>query len=394
MSSGMPEAPESFSLSTVGDIAEIAPADWDACAGTANPFVRHAFLRALERSGSAVGERGWLPRHATLTDGAGRIVAVAPMYLKSHSFGEYVFDWAWADAYERAGGRYYPKLQAAVPFTPVTGPRLMVRGDLDSPTAESARRALAEGLIGVARRHGVSSLHVTFPDDHAWRVLGESGYRLRAGIQFHLANPGYASFDDFLAGLASRKRKQIKRERREVAEHGLTLRRLTGGDIESRHWDAFYAFYCRTADKRWGMPYLERAFFHELGEVMPERVLLVLAEDPRGRPVAGALNLIGDDALFGRNWGAAAEYDFLHFEACYYQAVEFAIERGLARVEAGAQGEHKLQRGYLPATTYSAHWIADPGLAEPVGDFLDRERRAVAEQIDLLMRHSPYRRAG
>jgi hypothetical protein len=390
----MPDTPDSHSLRVVSDITAIAPGDWDRCAGTANPFVRHAFLRALETSGSAVGETGWLPQHAVLQDTRGTVLAVAPLYLKSHSFGEYVFDWAWADAYERAGGRYYPKLQAAVPFTPVTGPRLLVRGDLDPDAQAAARTALAQGLIRIAERHGVSSLHVTFPEAREWDVLGRCGYLQRTGLQFRLDNPGYEDFADFLAALASRKRKQIRRERREVAEQGIRVHRLVGPDIAARHWDAFYAFYCATADKRWGVPYLAREFFHEIGEAMGERVLLVLAEDAQGRPVAGALNLIGDDTLYGRNWGAAEDHAFLHFEACYYQAIEFAIERGLSRVEAGAQGEHKLQRGYLPVTTYSAHWIADPGLADPVADFVQRERRAVAEHIAELSAHSPYKQHG
>ena len=380
-----------FTIHVIDDIQRVPGASWDACAGTDHPFTCHAFLRALERSGSAVGARGWLPQHLLLYDGGAAPIAVAPLYLKSHSFGEYVFDWGWADAYERAGGRYYPKLQCSVPFTPVTGPRLMVRPDMSTDAREAARDALAQGLIDVGRRHGISSIHVTFPRRDEWQRLGRHGFLHREGIQFHLTNPGYASFDDFLAQLTSRKRKQIKRERREVGERGITLRRLTGREIEPHHWEAFYRFYCNTADKRWGVPYLEAEFFYEIGETMPEQILLVIAEDPQGRPVAGALNLIGHDALYGRNWGSDAEFKFLHFEACYYQAIDFAIERGLSRVEAGAQGEHKIQRGYLPVTTCSAHWIADPGLADPVADFLRRERAAVAHQIAGLAESSPYK---
>jgi hypothetical protein len=387
----MSDARPALTITTCDDITEVASAAWDTCAGYGDPFVRHAFLRALERSGSAAGARGWLPQHLLLHDPALGLIGAAPLYLKTHSFGEYVFDWAWADAYERAGGRYYPKLQCAVPFTPVTGPRLLLRADLAGPRRAEAADLLAQGLIEVARRHGVSSVHVTFPTQATWAHLGAQGFMQRKGLQFHFTNPGDRDFDDFLGRLVSRKRKQIKRERREVAESGIVLRRLTGTDIQPRHWDAFYDFYCNTADKRWGVPYLEPSFFHEIGETMAERILLVMAETARGEPVAGALNLIGADALYGRNWGCAEDYKFLHFEACYYQAIEFAIEQGLSRVEAGAQGEHKLQRGYLPHPTYSAHWIADPGLAQPVADFLDRERRAVESQIAALAEHSPFR---
>jgi len=387
----MPDRAESSTVTVVSDIAEVDARDWDACAGEDNPFVRHAFLRALEGSGSAVAERGWLPQHLVLRDATGTVQGVAPLYLKSHSFGEYVFDWGWADAYERAGGRYYPKLQCAVPFTPVTGPRLLIRAAPGTEAHEQAAEALCAALIEVARRRGVSSLHVTFPTHGEWTRLGEHGFLRRLGLQFHFDNPGYADFEDFLAALASRKRKQIRRERREVAESGIVLRRLTGSDIRPRHWDAFHQFYLATADKRWGMPYLTEAFFHEIGETMAERILLVMAEDGGGHPVAGALNLIGGEALHGRNWGCAADHRFLHFEACYYQAIEFAIKRGLRRVEAGAQGEHKIQRGYLPVETYSAHWIADPALEDAVADFLARERRAVRGEIEALTTYSPYR---
>ena len=389
----MPDGADATRIEVVSEIAEVDAAQWDACAGDDDPFVSHAFLDALEQSGSAVGDRGWLPQHLVARNPDGRVVGAAPLYLKSHSYGEYVFDWGWADAYERAGGRYYPKLQCAVPFTPVTGPRLLVNAGLPADSRESVAEALVAGLQEVARRHGVSSLHVTFTTRPARDRLSTAGFLPRMGLQYHLHNPGYASFEDFLAALQSRKRKQIRRERREVAESGLWLRRLTGSDLETRHWDAFYAFYLRTADKRWGFPYLTEEFFHEIGRRMPERVLLVMAEEADGTPVAGALNLIGRHALYGRNWGAIEEYDFLHFEACYYQAIEFAIEQGLSRVEAGAQGEHKIQRGYLPVATHSAHWIADPALEQAVSDFLQRERRAVERQIEGLSQHSPYKNA-
>jgi hypothetical protein len=387
----MPDGSQATRIEVVSKIAEVDSADWDACAGGEDPFVSHAFLNALEVSGSAVGDRGWLPQHLVARNADGRVVGAVPLYLKSHSYGEYVFDWGWADAYERAGGRYYPKLQCAVPFTPVTGPRLLVNADLPADAREQVADSLVAGLEEVARRHAVSSLHVTFPTRPERDRLAGADFLPRQGLQYHLHNPGYQSFDDFLAALQSRKRKQIKRERREVAESGLRLRRLTGSDLKTRHWDAFYAFYLRTADKRWGFPYLTEAFFHEIGRRMPERILLVMAEEADGTPVAGALNLIGRHALYGRNWGAIEDYDFLHFEACYYQAIEFAIETGLSRVEAGAQGEHKIQRGYLPVATHSAHWIADPALEQAVSDFLQRERRAVDRQIAGLSQHSPYK---
>jgi len=348
-------------------------------------FVRR--LHALEASGSVGAEAGWQPQHLVVPDAQGGLRGAVPLYLKSHSYGEYVFDWGWAEAYERAGGRYYPKLQSSIPFTPVTGPRLMVRPDADAATIRSA---LIAGLLELARRYGVSSLHVTFPPHGEWEQLGAAGFLQRTGLQYHWENRGYGSFDDFLAALSSRKRKTIRKERRRVAESGLTLRALTGGDLAPRHWDAFYRFYLATSDRKWGRPYLNRDFFRRLGETMAEQVVLILAED-RGRPVAGALNLRGDEALYGRNWGALGDYRFLHFEACYYRAIDFAIAEGLARVEAGAQGEHKVQRGYLPVETYSAHWIADTGFREAVAGFLRRERLQVAHEIDALSGYGPFR---
>jgi predicted N-acyltransferase len=387
----MPESADTTVLEVVSDITQVSAEAWNACAGADDPFVRHAFLKALETSGSAVAKRGWLPQHLILRADDGGLLGAVPLYLKGHSYGEYVFDWAWADAYERAGGAYYPKLQSAVPFTPVTGPRLLTRRDL--PPREQARITdiLVAGLIRAVQEHDASSLHVTFPLESEWNRLGEHGFQRRLGIQYHFENPGYRDFGDFLDALNSRKRKQIRRERREVAESGVTIRRLTGADIQPRHWEAFYDFYLATADKRWGFPYLTPEFFEEIGEAMAERILLVMAEDAAGRPVAGALNLIGSEALYGRNWGCLDDHRFLHFEACYYQAIEYAIEAGLKRVEAGAQGEHKIQRGYLPVLTRSAHWIADPALERGVADFLERERPAVRAQLAALMEHSPYR---
>ncbi|GHD50528.1 hypothetical protein GCM10017083_23860 [Thalassobaculum fulvum] len=369
-------------------IGDVDAADWDACAGTANPFLSHAFLSALEDSGAVTAETGWLPRHLVVEDAGGRVVGAMPLYLKGHSYGEYVFDWGWADAYERAGGQYFPKLLSAVPFTPVPGPRMLVRPGVDRGRVEEV---LAGGVVGLVDRLGISSAHVNFLPRAQWERFGEFGFLQRTGLQYHWSNAGYADFDAFLAALSSRKRKAIRKERREVAESGLTIRRLIGRDIEDRHWDAFFRFYIDTSDRKWGSPYLNRRFFALLGERLSERVLLVVVERD-GEPVAGALNLIGDDTLYGRNWGCTEDYRFLHFEACYYQAIDFAIERGLAKVEAGAQGPHKLQRGYLPVETYSAHLIADPRLREAVADFLVRERRQVTRERQMLEAESPFRK--
>ncbi|EDP61419.1 hypothetical protein BAL199_20195 [alpha proteobacterium BAL199] len=377
-------------VKVVAGIKDVPAVDWDACAGTANPFLSHAFLSALEDSGSVAAEAGWLPRHLIVEDPTGRVVGAMPLYLKGHSHGEYVFDWGWADAYERAGGRYYPKLLSAVPFTPVPGPRMLVRPGIDRATVEEI---LAGGIIGLLERLGASSAHINFLPRAQWERLGGFGFLQRTGLQFHWSNDGYEDFDAFLAALSSRKRKAIRKERRAVAESGLTIRRLVGSDIEDRHWDAFFHFYIDTSDRKWGSPYLNRRFFALLSERLAERVLLVVAERD-GTPVAGALNLIGDDTLYGRNWGCTEDYRFLHFEACYYQAIDFAIERGLAKVEAGAQGPHKLQRGYLPVETYSAHYIADPRLRDAVADFVVRERRQVLHEMAMIEADSPFRSEG
>jgi predicted N-acyltransferase len=381
-------APEGdgLTLELVAGIGAIDAAEWDACAGDANPFVSHAFLSALEDSGSTGRRTGWLPRHLALRDAGGRLLGAAPMYVKGHSYGEYVFDFGWANAYEQAGGRYYPKLQVAVPFTPATGPRLLVRPDAPA----GCMAMLIRGMEQVARRLDVSSVHVTFPTEGEWKALGDAGWLQRIGHQYHWHNAGYAGFDDFLSALSSRKRKSIRKERRAVAESGVRIETLTGADIRPEHWDAFYGFYRNTVDRKWGQAYLTRDFFHRLGATIGEAVVLVMVEDD-GKWVAGALNLRGRDTLYGRNWGSAGDYRHLHFEACYYRAIDFAIENRLARIEAGAQGEHKIQRGYLPTPTYSAHWIADPALRRGVAGFLDRERPAVLRQIDLLMEESPFR---
>jgi uncharacterized protein len=384
----MADGSERVTVKVASRLAEFSASEWDACAGDENPFLSYAFLEALESSGSATPETGWLPQHLALEDGTGRLLGAVPLYLKSHSYGEYVFDWGWASAYERAGGSYYPKLQCAVPFTPVTGPRLLLRRD----APQQATDTLIAAMIELARRHKVSSLHVTFPTRGEWERLGGAGFLQRVGQQFHWHNEGYGSFEDFLAALNSRKRKQIRRERREAVENGVEIETLSGGDIETRHWDAFFRFYRSTSDRKWGEAYLTRAFFDLIGKRMADRVALVMAKK-NGRYVAGALNLIGRETLFGRNWGCLGDFPFLHFEACYYRAIDFAIARGLKRVEAGAQGQHKIQRGYLPVETYSAHWIRDPGFARAVADFLARERQALGTEMGALEATlSPFRR--
>jgi predicted N-acyltransferase len=382
----MPDGAEQVTVKIVSRIGAIAAGEWDACAGADNPFLSHGFLDALEESGSATAKTGWLPQHLALEDSGGRLLGAVPLYLKNHSYGEYVFDHGWAAAYERAGGRYYPKLQCAVPFTPVTGPRLLVRPDAPAGAADTLVAAMTE----VARRHEVSSLHVTFPSEADCDRLVAAGFLRRIGRQFHWENGGYQSFDDFLATLSSRKRKAIKKERREAVEDGTILHSLTGSALEPRHWDAFFRVYVATGNRKWGSPYLTREFFHLIGRRMPEKVLLVLAERS-GRFIAGALNFIGGDTLYGRNWGSLGDERFLHFEACYYRAIDFAIARGLQRVEAGAQGEHKIQRGYLPTPTWSAHWIPDPSFRRAVEDFLGRESAAVEREIEGLAELSPFK---
>jgi predicted N-acyltransferase len=381
----MPDGLPTLTLTLHPHIAEIPAADWDACAGQGNPFVGHGFLSALEDSGSANARTGWMPRHAALRDG-NRIMAVAPMYAKSHSYGEYVFDHSWANAFERGGGSYYPKLQVAVPFSPVPGPRLLARDGVGT-------EALGQALAQACRELNLSSVHATFCTAADWEALGRAGWLQRLGTQFHWENAGYRTFDDFLAALNSRKRKSIKRERRDANAAGLRFLALRGHEIQSKHWDAFYKFYTSTVDRKWGSAYLTRKFFPMLSERLGDRVVLMMAERD-GMAVAGALNLAGDQALYGRNWGCRGDWPFLHFELCYYRAIEFAIEHGLQRVEAGAQGEHKIQRGYMPRPTYSAHWIAHPGLRRAVAGFLEQERPAVQADMDALSELSPYRRAG
>jgi hypothetical protein len=384
----MPDGSDRFSVRTIDRIARVDAAAWDRLAGGINPFVSHAFLAALEDSGSVGRAAGWRPQHVLLEDGAGALVGAVPAYLKGHSYGEYVFDHGWADAYERAGGAYYPKLQAAVPFTPAPGPRLLAA---PGPRRAERLRALGAGLAAVAREFKLSSVHVTFlPEDEA-RALEAAGYVLRQGQQFHWFNRGYASFDAFLAALSARKRKAVRRERAAVAAAGICVRPVTGADLKALDWDRFFRFYTDTYDRKWGAPYLTRAFFDILAGPLADMTVMMWATEA-GAPVAGALNLVGADALYGRNWGAGRDVPFLHFEACYYQAIDFAISRGLARVEAGTQGPHKVQRGYEPVTTWSAHWIADGGFRRAVADFCRREALAVAEERAALACHLPYRR--
>jgi predicted N-acyltransferase len=409
-------ASSEISLEAVSSVSQIPADEWDACASPQpvpeslggldtlasssftgdshchlttgyNPFVSHAFFSALEASKSACARTGWGARHL-LARLDGNIAGIVPCYLKSHSQGEYVFDRSWADAYERAGGRYYPKLQASVPFTPATGPRLLIRGNVD---ADLIRGVLAQGLVALCDATEASSVHVTFAPEREWKLLAENGFLQRTDQQFHWRNEGYAGFEDFLGSLNSRHRKAIRRERREALAAGITIHALTGSDITEDVWDAFFMFYMETGSRKWGRPYLTRAFFSLIGETMAMDVLLVMAKR-NGRWIAGAINFIGSDALFGRNWGAIEHHPFLHFEVCYYQAIDFAIRRGLKRVEAGAQGEHKIARGYLPQTTYSAHYIADPGLRRAVGDYLDRERQYVAEAVRELTDAGPFRK--
>ncbi|RYC31797.1 N-acetyltransferase [Lichenibacterium minor] len=379
-------------------IAALDAAHWDRCANPPaeagpdpsgerhNPFLSHAFLKALESSGSVGGRSGWSPAHVAVEEG-GRLIAAAPTYIKTNSQGEYVFDHSWADAYARAGGRYYPKIQVAVPFTPATGRRFLVSPGQD---VEAAQGYLTAGLRALRKEVKASSTHATFVTKAEWDSLGAQGWLQRTDQQFHFVNEGYAGFDDFLAALASRKRKNIRKERESALAGGITIEHLTGPDIREEHWDAFFAFYMDTGSRKWGRPYLNRRFFSEIGAGMADRILLVMAKRA-GRYVAGAINFIGDDALYGRNWGCVEEHPFLHFEVCYYQAIDFALSRGLGRVEAGAQGEHKLARGYRPTTTYSVHDIADPRLAAAIADYLDHERGYVENAVEQLGEHLPFR---
>jgi len=351
-----------------------------------NPFISHAFLSSLEESGCVSARTGWAPQHLLVEDATGAVLAAMPCYLKNHSRGEYVFDHGWAEAFEHAGGRYYPKLQVSVPFTPVTGPRLLVR---PGPKMESAREALVAGALQLCKRRDASSLHITFATESDWKYLTRLGLLARNDCQFHWFNDGYTSFEDFLAALSSRKRKILKRERREALD-GVEIVRLSGKQLTEAAWDAFFAFYMDTGSRKWGQPYLNRAFFSIVSGKMADRIVLVLAKRG-GHYVAGALNFLGANTIYGRYWGTTENRPFLHFEVCYYQAIKYAIEHKLARVEAGAQGPHKLARGYLPHVTRSLHYLAHPGLARAVAEYLAQEREAIAHDRDALARHSPFR---
>ncbi|MDQ2090628.1 GNAT family N-acetyltransferase [Marimonas arenosa] len=378
----------------LSSLDKIAAAEWDACAcpeaadgGRPNdPFTTHRFLAALEQSGSVGPGSGWQPRYLTARLGD-TLIACAPLYAKSHSQGEYIFDHNWAHAYERAGGRYYPKFQIAVPFTPVSGRRLLVRPGFE----ETGRAALVQGAIQLATQNGISSLHITFCTEAEARAGQDMGLLHRTTQQFHWENADYAGFDDFLGSLSSRKRKNIRKERMQAQNFGGRILELSGDDIFPEHWDAMWHFYQDTGSRKWGSPYLTRSFFDIAHESLRDDILLVLAERD-GHYVAGALNLIGRDTLYGRYWGCAEHHPCLHFEICYYQAIDYAIGHGLSRIEAGAQGEHKLARGYLPTTCHALHWIADPGFADAVSRYLEAEREAVAEEIEILTAYGPFRK--
>jgi len=387
-----------YSIRAVSSIREIGQSRWDFaanpyltdpdCGIPFDPFVSYNFLSALEESGSAAAETGWAPYHLMLEDDEGKTLGIVPMYLKSHSQGEYVFDYNWADAFERAGGRYYPKLQISVPFTPATGRRILTaRSDKQAEYEEH----LISGVMQVAKKLEVSSVHATFLTEPQYDQMGQLGFLQRTHQQFHWLNDDYESFEDFLAALSAKKRKNIRRERRGAIENGIEIERLTGDTIGEHHWDAFYQFYVDTGNRKWGSPYLTREFFSMVGKSMSEDILLVMCKRD-GRYVAGAINFIGSECLFGRNWGCVEHHPFLHFEVCYYQAIQFAIERGLKRVEAGAQGTHKLARGYLATHTYSAHWIVNESFSEAVRHFLDQERAHIDEEIDYMEEHSPFRK--
>jgi uncharacterized protein len=400
-------------LRVANSLKEVAAEAWDACANPVmardhgngadlaprnvqektledqyNPFISYDFLSSLELSQSVRTRGGWQPLHLLAEDSNGTLVGAVPCYSKTHSQGEYVFDHGWAEAYERAGGSYYPKLQVSVPFTPATGRRLLVR---PGPEADAVRGALADSLMDICRRSNASSAHVTFPTQPEWDLLGRRGFLKRTHQQFHWENAGYDSFDGFLAALASRKRKTIRREREDALSAGISVHWLTGTDLTESVWDAFFDFYMETGSRKWGRPYLTRPFYSMVGEKMRDRILLVMAKR-NGRWIAGAINFIGSHTLFGRHWGAVEHHQFLHFELCYYQAIQYAIEHKLARVEAGAQGEHKISRGYLPTTTYSAHYIVDPGLRRAIEDFLKHERAYVAAAGAELAETAPFRK--
>jgi len=387
-----------YRVTVHNSITEIGKANWDACANpkanqsdgdyATNPFTSYDFLEALELSGSAVNETGWAARHICVaTEDDDEIIGVMPMYLKSHSQGEYVFDYAWADAYSRAGGQYYPKLQASVPFTPATGRRLLAK---PGPDQHDVEQALLAGAVEVTNQTGTSSLHFTFLPKDQWAMMGDVGLLQRTDQQFHWLNDDYESFEDFLGDLTSRKRKTLRKEREAAVRNDIEIESLTGDDLKDEHFDAFFDFYMDTSMRKWGRPYLTREFFARIQDSMTNETLLILCKR-HGRYIAGAINFIGSDTLFGRNWGCIEDHRFLHFETCYYRAIDFAIERGLKRVEAGAQGGHKLARGYVPTLTYSAHYLPDARFRKAVADYLEHERAHVAEDHSYLETRTPFR---
>jgi hypothetical protein len=372
----------------IDSLDEVSSLEWNQLAGADNPFLRHEFLAALERHG-CVGKRwGWLPQHIIIRDDAGELLAACPLYLKDNSYGELVFDWAWAEAYQRHGLAYYPKLVSAVPYTPVTGPRLLTAPDAD---ADALKRALLDAALDHARRLGVSSLHWLFTDEADTRFLQQHDMPLRLGCQFHWSNDGYRDFDDYLSRLTSKRRKEIKRERRHVREAGIELETLDGAQISEAQWATFHRHYRDTFERRGGYATLSLEFFRALARDMPENVLLVAAHHA-GKHIASAFSLRGQTGLYGRHWGCDAEYDNLHFEACYYQGLDYCIAHGLRRFEPGAQGEHKISRGFMPTATWSAHWIAEPQFRGVIADFLQREQTAMRDHMATLGEHSPFRR--
>ncbi|KAJ0561291.1 putative peptidogalycan biosysnthesis/recognition, acyl-CoA N-acyltransferase [Helianthus annuus] len=389
------EKAKTVTVSVVSSILEVPSSGWDACCLDTtgpeqfNPFLSHGFLSSLEESGSAVKETGWLPRHIVAQDEDNNILGVIPLYLKSHSYGEYVFDHSWADAYYRYGSRYYPKLQCCVPFTPVPGPRILLR---NTSYKDQVFDILVSAMKELANKFQVSSLHITFSTENEWRALKDKGFLQRTGMQYHWKNRNYKNFDDFLMDMKQSKRKNIRQERKKIPAQNLKMKRLRGDEIKAKHWDTFYTFYRNTTDNKWGTPYLTREFFHIMGSKMGDKVMLIVAEEG-DELVAGALNLIGGDTIYGRLWGCLPRvyYPSLHFEACYYQAIEAAIELNLDKVEAGAQGEHKIQRGYLPVTTYSCHYLLDEGFRQVIGNFLSRETDQVKLVSQLIAESGPFK---
>ena len=391
---GMPNIVKHYKLDLIAKMSDIDPEEWDSCLSGPKgqpgaPFLSHAFLNALEISQSANSTTGWIPRHLILRKETNELVAACPLYMKSHSQGEYVFDHTWAQAFERAGGDYYPKLQCAVPFSPVTGPRLLASAE--AADCLEYRKCIAQGLIDITRKMQLSSLHVTFCTKADADLLKDQGFLIRHDTQFHWENDNYDDFESFLGALTSRKRKNIRKERRFINESGICIRMLTGNDIEPHHWDAFFKFYIDTYDKKWGYPYLTRDFFTQLGETMAGQILLVLAYRDR-KPIAGAINFFDDQALYGRNWGCCEEHKYLHFETCYYAAIDFAISRNLKRVEAGTHGQHKLQRGYTPKRTYSAHWIVNENFRNAVAQYLEEETKYRTHEASVLKEFTPFRK--